>query len=107
MYLKKTKIILPYFINLYLLMKIIFGQHGFLAIHGEQKNLDENYKTSFFLRNHNNVNEIKAGLINKDIINIRYLDELVRLQYSVIKSDEKVLILDNKNKEIIKKYNFT
>jgi hypothetical protein len=95
MYLKKTKIILPYFVNLYLLMKIIFGQHGFMAIHSERRNLDENYKISALLRDHNNINEIKAGLINKDIINIRYLDELVRLQYSVIKPDEKVLILDN------------
>ncbi len=97
MYLKKTKVVLPYFVNLYLLMKIIFGQHGFVEIHDQRKNLDENYKTFSLLRENNSINEIKAGLINKDIINIRYLDELVRLQYSVIRADEKVLILDNKN----------
>ena len=46
----------------------------------------------------NNINKIKSGLINQDIINIRYLEELLRIQYSIILPHEKVLIL-NKNKK--------
>lgn len=83
----------PYIVNYYLIIKIIFGIHGIVYYYKEKKQMIANQKYLIEIKSINDVNQIKSELINADIVNIRYLKELVRVQYSMIENDEKVLIL--------------
>ncbi len=85
--------ILPYIVNGYLLLKLLFDQHGFFAILNLNKVVERNNQVYVEMKKTNDIKEIKEELINENIVNIRYLDEVVRLQYSLIKPDEKVLII--------------
>jgi cell division protein FtsB len=100
MYLKKlhASLIIPFVINWYLLLKIVFGQHGIIAIQQQKIDIQTNQQTYTKLKDINDNNAIKASLINEDIINLRYLHELLRIQYSIIMPDEKVIILDKTKK---------
>lgn len=99
MYLKKLHAsIIPFTINWYLILKIIFGQHGLFAIQKQKNDIQTNQQIYIKLKTVNDNNAIKASLISEDIINLRYLNELLRTQYSVIMPDEKVIILDKTEK---------
>ncbi len=92
MYLKNG-VIIAYVVNFYLLLVIIFGQHGIVDIFQERKAIKVNGAKYEEMLETNRVNTIKVGLMNSDIVDLRYLDELLRIQYSTIKTDEKVIII--------------
>ena len=92
MYLKNG-VIIAYIVNFYLLIIIIFGKHGVVDIFQEQSAIKKNRIQLEQMIEIKRINRIKVGLINSDIVDLRYLDELLRIQYSTIKSDEKVIIL--------------
>lgn len=92
MYLKNG-VIIAYIVNFYLFIIILFGQHGVVDIFQERSAIKENEVKYAQMLEANRVGTLKAGLINADIVDLRYLDELLRIQYSTIKSDEKVIIL--------------
>ncbi len=86
--------LIAYIVNLYFLLKILIGQHGILEIHKQMQTLKYNSALHTNIQGKNNIAEIKSGLINDDIISIRYFSELLRLKYSVIQGNEKVVILN-------------
>ncbi|MFT4968174.1 MAG: hypothetical protein ACI9CD_001202 [Candidatus Deianiraeaceae bacterium] len=86
--------LIAYIVNLYFLLKILIGQHGILEIHKQIHTLKYNSALYTNIQGNNNIAEIKSGLINDDIISIRYFSELLRLKYSVIQGNEKVVILN-------------
>jgi len=92
MYLKNG-VIIAYIVNLYLIIIIIFGKHGVVDIFQERSAIKKNRIKLEQMIEVNRVNAIKSSLINADVVDLRYLDELLRIQYSTIKSDEKVIIL--------------
>jgi hypothetical protein len=92
MYLKNG-VIIAYIVNLYLIIIIIFGQHGVVDIFQERSAIKKNRIKLEEMIEVNRVNAIKSSLINADVVDLRYLDELLRIQYSTIKGDEKVIIL--------------
>ena len=92
MYLKNG-IIIAYIVNFYLLIIILFGQHGIVDIFQERHSIQQNSIKLEEMIEVNRVNAIKSGLINADVVDLRYLDELLRIQYSTIKKDERVIIL--------------
>lgn len=92
MYLKNG-VIIAYIVNFYLFIIIIFGQHGVVDIFQERSAIKKNRIKLEQMIEVNRVNAIKSSLINADVVDLRYLDELLRIQYSTIKSDEKVIIL--------------
>jgi hypothetical protein len=92
MYLKNG-IIIAYIVNFYLLIIILFGQHGIVDIFQERHSIQQNSIKLEEMIEVNRVNAIKSGLINADVVDLRYLDELLRIQYSTIKRDERVIIL--------------
>lgn len=93
MYLKNG-VIIAYIVNFYLLIIILFGQHGIVDIFQERSEIKDNSIKLEQMIESNRVNGIKSALINADVVDLRYLDELLRIQYSTIKSDEKVIILE-------------
>ncbi len=91
MYLKNG-VIIAYSVNIYLLLVIVFGQHGVVDIFQERGVLVHNRVEYIKIIETNRVNLIKVSLINADIVDLRYLEELLRIQYSMIKADERVII---------------
>lgn len=100
MYIRRFQLYLlvPLVINWYLILKIILGQHGILAIKYQKIEAEKNLQIYKELKAMNDNKAIKSSLINEDVINLRYLNELLRMQYSVIMPDEKVIILDKPKK---------
>lgn len=93
MYLKNG-IVIAYVVNVYLFLLVVFGQHGVIDIFQERKHFLENGLKYKQIIEENRVNAIKVGLINADMVDIRYLEELLRVQYSMIKADENVVIIN-------------
>lgn len=92
MYLKNG-VIIAYIVNFYLLIIIFFGQHGIVDIFQEHSEIKKNSVKYAEMLESNRINAVKSSLINADVVDLRYLDELLRIQYGTIKSDEKVIIL--------------
>lgn len=95
MYITKEKftVVIAYIVNFYLLVKIIFGVHGIIDFHRASARLNNSRQYLQDLTSINDTNQIKAELISKHVVNIRYIQDLVRVQYSMLEDGEKVLIL--------------
>ncbi len=80
-------------VNLYILINIIFGQNGVIEIYKLNKksnNLKEDYQ---LLVQKNYIERIKSNMLNDERIDLRYLEELLRTQYSFADKNERVVFL--------------
>ena len=89
-----VKNIAIFVVNFYILINILFGQNGFFAIYKINEKIN-NAKIEYQnLVQENYVRRIKCDMLNEDRIDLRYLEELLRTQYSFAEKKEKVIFLN-------------
>lgn len=95
MYLKKIPfyLLLVYIVNFYLVGKIIFGMHGLFEIQKKKIELMYDEERLMEVVKLNEIKRVKSSLLNDESVNLRYLEEIIVLQYNMIYDGQKVIIL--------------
>lgn len=90
MSIKNTSI---FIVNVYILTNILFGQNGIMQIYKMQQKIHTSTIEKDALSRKNYIRTIKLDMLNDEKIDLRYLEELLRTQYSFAKQEEFVIFI--------------
>lgn len=82
---------IAFIFNFYLLVKILFGQNGAVAIYQYNQTLHQSQFLYQNLVRENYIGKMKSEMLDENKIDLRYLEELLRTKYSFAHDEERVI----------------